>query len=114
MSEEQKQPASAESVEAQKPLPETISITTPAAGHEHSLLDKTTDEEWYRDIYQGDHVPQLTFRAVLMGGILGALILTVLTTLLTLLQMPEGFRRMLFGAIVLLVTAVYLRIVEDR
>ena len=48
------------------------------------------------------------------GTILGALILTVLTTLLTLLQMPEGFRRMLFGAIVLLVTAAYLRIVEDR
>lgn len=48
------------------------------------------------------------------GTILGALILTVLTTLLTLLQMPEGFRRILFGAIVLLVTAAYLRIVEDR
>jgi ribose transport system permease protein len=48
------------------------------------------------------------------GTILGALILTVLTTLLTLLQMPEGFRRMLFGAIILLVTAAYLRIVEDR
>ena len=48
------------------------------------------------------------------GTILGALILTVLTTLLTLLQMPEGFRRMLFGAIVLLVTAAYLRIIEDR
>jgi ribose transport system permease protein len=48
------------------------------------------------------------------GTILGALILTVLTTLLTLLQVPEGFRRMLFGAIVLLVTATYLRLVEDR
>ena len=48
------------------------------------------------------------------GTILGALILTVLTTLLTLLQMPEGFRRMLFGAIMLLVTAAYLRLVEDR
>ena len=48
------------------------------------------------------------------GTILGALILTVLTTLLTLLQMPEGFRRMLFGVIVLLVTAAYLRIIEDR
>lgn len=48
------------------------------------------------------------------GTIVGALILTVLTTLLTLLQMPEGVRRMLFGAIILLVTAVYLRIVEDR
>ena len=48
------------------------------------------------------------------GTIVGALILTVLTTLLTLLQMPEGTRRILFGAIVLLVTAAYLRIVEDR
>jgi ribose transport system permease protein len=48
------------------------------------------------------------------GTILGALILTVLTTLLTLLQMPEGSRRMLFGAIVLLVTAAYLRIVDER
>lgn len=48
------------------------------------------------------------------GTIVGALILTVLTTLLTILQMPEGARRMLFGAIVLLVTAAYLRITEDR
>ncbi|MBL8580895.1 MAG: ABC transporter permease [Rhizobiaceae bacterium] len=48
------------------------------------------------------------------GTILGALILAVLTTLLTILQMPEGARRILFGAIVLLVTAAYLRIIEDR
>ncbi len=48
------------------------------------------------------------------GTIVGALILTVLTTLLTILQMPEGARRILFGLIVLLVTAAYLRIVEDR
>jgi len=48
------------------------------------------------------------------GTIVGALILTVLTTLLTILQMPEGSRRILFGLIVLAVTAAYLRIVEDR
>ena len=48
------------------------------------------------------------------GTILGALILTVLTTLLTLLQMPEGSRRMLFGRSSCFVTAAYLRIVEDR
>lgn len=48
------------------------------------------------------------------GTIIGALILTVLTTLLTILQMPEGARRILFGLIVLLVTAAYLRIVEER
>jgi len=44
------------------------------------------------------------------GTLIGALILTVLTTL----QMPEGARRILFGLIVLFVTAVYLRIVEER
>jgi ribose transport system permease protein len=44
----------------------------------------------------------------------GALILAVLTTLLTLLQMPEGARRILFGLIVLAVSAAYLRITEDR
>jgi ribose transport system permease protein len=47
------------------------------------------------------------------GTIVGALILTVLTTLLTVLQMPEGTRRILFGAIILAVTAAYIRITED-
>lgn len=50
------------------------------------------------------------------GGctIIGALILIVLTTLLTILQMPEGARRTLFGLIELFVTAAYLRIAEER
>jgi ribose transport system permease protein len=48
------------------------------------------------------------------GTIVGALILTVLTTLLTVLQMPEGFRRILFGLIILAVTAAYLRITQDN
>ena len=48
------------------------------------------------------------------GTIIGALILTVLTTLLTMLQMPEGARRICYGLIVLGVTAAYLRIVDDR
>jgi hypothetical protein len=34
--------------------------------------------------------------------------------LLTVLQMPEGLRQGLFGAVILLVTAIYLRIVEDH
>jgi len=46
------------------------------------------------------------------GTILGALILTVLATMLTLLQMPEGGRRILYGAIVLAVTALYVRLTE--
>ena len=48
------------------------------------------------------------------GTIVGALILQVMITLLTVLQMPEGARRMLFGAIILAVTAAYLRIIDDK
>jgi ribose transport system permease protein len=47
------------------------------------------------------------------GTIIGALILTVLTTLLTILQMPEGSRRILFGLIILAVTAAYIRVTEE-
>ena len=47
------------------------------------------------------------------GTIIGALILTVLSTLLTLLQMPEGARRILFGLIILAVTALYARLTEQ-
>ena len=47
------------------------------------------------------------------GTIVGALILTVLATLLTVLHMPEGSRRILFGLLILAVTAAYLRITEE-
>lgn len=47
------------------------------------------------------------------GTIVGALILTVLGTLLTLLQMPEGARRILFGLIILAVTTLYLRLTDQ-
>jgi ribose transport system permease protein len=47
------------------------------------------------------------------GTIVGALILTVLTTMLTLMQVPEGARRLLFGGIILIVTAIYVRLTED-
>lgn len=46
------------------------------------------------------------------GTIIGALILTVLTTMLTLMQIPEGGRRILFGLIILLVTALYIRLTD--
>jgi ribose transport system permease protein len=49
-----------------------------------------------------------------VGTIVGALILRVITTLLTMLQIPEGARMVVFGAIILVVTAAYLRIIEDR
>ncbi|EYD74912.1 permease protein of ribose ABC transporter [Rubellimicrobium mesophilum DSM 19309] len=47
------------------------------------------------------------------GTIVGALILTVLNTLLTLLQMPEGARRIIFGGIILAVTALYARLTDQ-
>lgn len=43
------------------------------------------------------------------GTIVGALILAVLATMLTMLQMPEGARRIVFGLIILSVTAIYVR-----
>jgi ribose transport system permease protein len=48
------------------------------------------------------------------GTIVGALILQVITTLLLVLQVPEGTRRMVFGLIILGVTAAYTRITEER
>jgi ribose transport system permease protein len=47
------------------------------------------------------------------GTIVGALILTVLTTLLNVLGMPEAVRQILFGAIILAVAAAYTRITEE-
>ena len=47
------------------------------------------------------------------GTILGALILTVMTTLLTVLQMPEAVRQILFGAIIVGVAAAYTRVTGE-
>ena len=46
------------------------------------------------------------------GTIIGALILRVLITMLTLLALPEGARTILFGAIILALTALYVRLTE--
>jgi ribose transport system permease protein len=48
------------------------------------------------------------------GTIVGALILQVLATLLTVLQIPEGARRIIFGLIVLVVVALYVRVTGER
>jgi ribose transport system permease protein len=47
------------------------------------------------------------------GTILGALILTILTTLLTVLEMPEAVRQILFGAIIVAVAAAYTRVTGE-
>jgi ribose transport system permease protein len=47
------------------------------------------------------------------GTIVGALILTVLTTLLTVLEMPEAVRQVLFGGIIVAVAAAYTRVTGE-
>ncbi len=47
------------------------------------------------------------------GTIIGALILTVLTSLLIALQMPESVRQILFGAIIVFVAAAYTRVTGE-
>jgi ribose transport system permease protein len=46
------------------------------------------------------------------GAIIGALILTVLNSILTLLDVPEPVRQILYGAIILLLAAAYTRLTE--
>jgi len=47
------------------------------------------------------------------GTIVGALILTVLTALLTALSLPEAGRQMLFGIIIVAVAAAYTRVTGE-
>jgi ribose transport system permease protein len=47
------------------------------------------------------------------GTIVGALILTVLTTLLTVLDMPEAAKQILFGLIIVVVAAAYTRVTGE-
>jgi ribose transport system permease protein len=47
------------------------------------------------------------------GTIVGALILTVLTTLLTVLDMPEAAKQILFGLIIVAVAAAYTRVTGE-
>jgi ribose transport system permease protein len=47
------------------------------------------------------------------GAIVGALILTVLTALLTVLGLPEPSRQILFGAIIVIVAAAYTRVTGE-
>lgn len=52
-------------------------------------LGAFTEAEWYAKIYQGDNVPQLTWRAVITGGLLGMLM--ALANLYTTLKIGWSF-----------------------
>lgn len=43
----------------------------PSAEPEKPLTAEEKELHWYRTVYQGDNMPQLTFRAVIMGAFLG-------------------------------------------
>ncbi len=47
------------------------------------------------------------------GSIVGAVILTVLVSLLTVLDAPNAIRQILYGTIILLVAAAYTRVTDD-
>jgi ribose transport system permease protein len=47
------------------------------------------------------------------GTIVGALILTVTSSLLSSLGLPEAVRQVLFGSIIVLVAAAYTRVTSD-
>jgi len=55
-------------LESQAAQPEVEVAPLPA-----DATPEQKDEHWYRQVYQGDNMPQLTLRAVLMGGCLGML-----------------------------------------
>ncbi len=57
---------------------------------QQDLLERDLDDkQWFETVYQGDRVPQLTLRAVLMGGVLGALM--SISNLYTMLKIGWAF-----------------------
>jgi OPT family oligopeptide transporter len=62
------------SAKSEDPCQEKLSEDSTAAGE--VMLDprtKMSEEYWFENVYQGKHAPQLTVRAVLIGGLLGSL-----------------------------------------
>ncbi len=53
------------------------------------LSPEEKDRHWFRNVYQGDHQPQLTWRAVLTGGVLGMFL--SLSNLYTTLKLGWAF-----------------------
>jgi len=60
-------------------VPTPSAGSSAAAGIPELPADATAEQKdlhWYRHVYQGDKMPQLTLRAVLMGGFLGMMMST--------------------------------------
>ncbi|MBX9938073.1 MAG: OPT/YSL family transporter [Candidatus Obscuribacterales bacterium] len=63
--------------------------SAPEEAHLSGDLHELNEREWFDKVYQGDKVPQLTLRAVLMGGLLGALM--SISNLYTMLKVGWAF-----------------------
>ncbi|HUI40182.1 MAG TPA: OPT family oligopeptide transporter [Methanothrix sp.] len=50
---------------------ECVSCESAEQSHEKSMTPEQIDRHWYENVYQGDDMPQLTVRAVIMGMLLG-------------------------------------------
>ena len=48
--------------------------TRPTARHSPTEVATFDEETWYRRVFRGEDVPQLTLRAVVMGSLLGFLL----------------------------------------
>ncbi|HOW69872.1 MAG TPA: OPT family oligopeptide transporter [Phycisphaerae bacterium] len=70
-----------------RPLPATAVPPVPPPPPDATQEEK--DRHWLRYVYQGDRIPQLTVRAVLMGGILGMFM--SISNLYTILKLGFSF-----------------------
>lgn len=105
--------------------PDHIPSHTPETLSEEPEFDLTapaglpSDEEfearqkyWLTKVYQGDHVPQLTVRAVIMGGILGALM--SISNLYTTLKVGWSFGVAITACVLSFVIWKAIRVVLPR
>ncbi len=64
-------------------------VQWPSEAELAAMTPEQKDRWWYENVYQGDRMPQLTLRAVLMGGVLGMLM--SVSNLYTTLAIGWGF-----------------------
>ncbi|MCY1014736.1 OPT family oligopeptide transporter [Pyxidicoccus sp. MSG2] len=78
------QPAQRPAPEDEAPTPASLSLLSIPGG-----TPEDADTYWLREVYQGDRVPQLTLRAVLLGSAIGAV--TCATNLYAGLKLAVAF-----------------------
>lgn len=80
-----------------------------------SLENGSADERelyWLKNVYQGDHVPQLTLRAVLMGGFIGMFM--SISNLYTTVKIGWSFGVAITASVISYVTWNALRVLSGR